>query len=93
MRKSIPLLLLVLDFANPTPLAAQAATAPDVKGLWLTMDYPVAAVRAGEEARFSLSLVNHGLAPQRAKPLSREYSTGLDSRAARRRSCGRRSRC
>jgi uncharacterized membrane protein len=66
MRKSMPLLLLVLAFANPTPLAAQAATTPDIKGLWLTMDYPVAAVRAGEEARFSLSLVNHGLTPQRA---------------------------
>ena len=66
MRKSMPLLLLVLAFANPTPLAAQSATTSDIKGLWLTMDYPVATVRAGEEARFSLSLVNHGLAPQRA---------------------------
>ena len=66
MRKSMPLLLLVLAFANPTPLAAQAAIAPDTKGSWLTMDCPVAAVRAGEEARVGLSLVNHGLAPQRA---------------------------
>jgi uncharacterized membrane protein len=66
MRKSMPLLLLVLAFANPAPLAAQSATTSDIKGLWLTMDYPVAVVRAGEEARFSLSLVNHGLAPQRA---------------------------
>src|SRR5688572_28363091 len=66
MRKSMLLLLLVLAFANPAPLAAQSATTSDIKGLWLTMDYPVATVRAGEEARFSLSLVNHGLAPQRA---------------------------
>jgi uncharacterized membrane protein len=66
MRKSMPLLLLVLALSIPAPLVAQSATASDIKGLWLTTDYPVATVRAGEEARFSLSVVNHGMAPQRA---------------------------
>lgn len=65
MRKS-PLLLLVIALFTPTPLGAQSVTTPDIKGLWLTTDYPVATVRAGEEARFSLNVVNHGLAPQRA---------------------------
>src|SRR5690606_10100517 len=38
----------------------------DIKGLWLVTDFPIATVRAGEEARFNLSVINYGLAPQRA---------------------------
>ncbi len=64
MRKSIAFLLLVLIFS---PIAFAAEPPPsEIKGLWLTTDYPAATVRAGEETRFNLSLVNHGLAPQRA---------------------------
>jgi uncharacterized membrane protein len=64
MRKSIAFLLLVLTLSS----AAFAAEPPppEIKGLWLTTDYPAATVRAGEETRFNLSLVNHGLPPQRA---------------------------
>jgi uncharacterized membrane protein len=64
MRKSIAFLLLVLIF-SPIAFAAEPPP-PEIKGLWLTTDYPAATVRAGEETRFNLSLVNHGLAPQRA---------------------------
>jgi len=64
MRKSIAFLLLVLTF-SPVAFAAEPPP-PDIKGLWLITEYPVATVRAGEETRFSLSLINHGLAPQRA---------------------------
>ena len=64
MRKSIAFLLLVLIFS---PIAFAAEPPPsEIKGLWLTTDYPAATVRAGEETRLNLSLVNHGLAPQRA---------------------------
>ena len=64
MRKSIAFLLLLLIFS---PIAFAAEPPPqEIKGLWLTTDYPAATVRAGEETRFNLSLVNHGLAPQRA---------------------------
>ncbi len=66
MRKSMLFLLLVLAVSSPTGLAAQPQIPPDIKGLWLTTDFPVATVRAGEEARFNIAVVNHGLAPQRA---------------------------
>jgi uncharacterized membrane protein len=65
MRKSIAVLFLLLIF-SPIAFAAEPPP-PEIKGLWLTTDYPAATVRAGEETRFSLSLVNHGLAPQHAK--------------------------
>jgi uncharacterized membrane protein len=71
MRKSIALLLFVLT-SQPIALAAELpppeikGPSPEIKGLWLTTEYPAVTVRAGEEARFSISLVNHGLAPQRA---------------------------
>lgn len=64
MRRSIASLLPVLIF-SPIAYAAEPAP-PEIKGLWLTTDYPAATVRAGEETRFNLSLVNRGLAPQRA---------------------------
>ena len=49
-----------------SPAVAASTTEPDIKGLFLTADYPAATVRAGDEARFNLALVNYGLAPQRA---------------------------
>jgi uncharacterized membrane protein len=59
------LALLLLAVITPTPLSAETPPA-DIKGLWLTADYPAATVRAGDETRFNLSLINHRLAPQRA---------------------------
>ena len=64
MRKSIALLLFVLAFA-PNAFAADPPPL-DIKGMWLTTDYPAATVRAGEETGFNIAVVNHGLAPQRA---------------------------
>src|SRR5262245_60726935 len=65
MRKLIACLLLL--FAVSVPAAeAQSPEPPDVKGVWLTTDFPVVPVRAGEEARSNLSPVNRGLPPQRA---------------------------
>ncbi|HZP98193.1 MAG TPA: hypothetical protein VFB13_01550 [Reyranella sp.] len=65
MRKTISLALLLLAVIIPMPLCAETPPA-DIKGLWLTADYPAATVRAGDEARFNLSLINYRLAPQRA---------------------------
>ena len=46
MRKSTLSLLLVLLFS---PLASAAEPPPaDIKGLWLTTEYPAASLRAGE---------------------------------------------
>jgi uncharacterized membrane protein len=66
MRKSIFLLLLVSALSSPVASAAEAPRPPDIKGLWLTADFPAATLRAGEEARFTVALINHGLEPQRA---------------------------
>ena len=65
MKKFIACLLLLIAVSVPAA-EAQSPEPPDVKGVWLTTDFPVVTVRAGEEARFSLSLVNRGLPPQRA---------------------------
>lgn len=75
MRKLLACLLLVFVFGVATASANQP-DATDVKGLWLTTDYPVVTVRAGEEARFSLSLVNRGLPPQRAALSVEKAPTG-----------------
>lgn len=48
------------------PAAAQNAPPADVKGLWITTDYPTLSLRAGEETKLSLALVNYNLPPQRA---------------------------
>jgi uncharacterized membrane protein len=64
MRKSIALLSVAFLLSSAVALGASTPS-PDVKGLWLTADYPAATVRAGDEARFNLSLINYGLAPQR----------------------------
>lgn len=65
MRKSIALLSVAFLLSSAAALGASTPSA-DIKGLWLTADYPAATVRAGDEARFNLSLINYGLAPQRA---------------------------
>ena len=44
---------------------AYAADAPDIKGLWLTTDYPAVQLRAGETVSLPLTIYNYGLAPQR----------------------------
>jgi uncharacterized membrane protein len=64
MRKSIVLLSVVFLLSSVAALGASTPS-PDIKGLWLTADYPAATVRAGDEARFNLSLINYGLPPQR----------------------------
>lgn len=45
--------------------AARAETASDVKGLWLTTDFPALQLHAGEQTSLSLTIYNYGLAPQR----------------------------
>ena len=54
-----------LTLASPR---AQAQNTPpaDVKGLWITTDYPTLSLRAGEETKLNIALVNYNLAPQRA---------------------------
>ena len=64
MRKS--LLMLLMLFLTALPARAADPQPPEIKGLWLIADYPNISARPGEEARFNLSLVNYGLAPQLA---------------------------
>ncbi len=49
------------------PTLAQSAIPADVKGLWITTDYPSLSLRAGEETKLNVQLVNYNLAPQRAE--------------------------
>ncbi len=49
-----------------SPTLAQTAPPADVKGLWITTDYPALSLRAGEETKLNVMLVNYNLAPQRA---------------------------
>jgi uncharacterized membrane protein len=64
MRKS--LLMLFMLFLAVLPARAADSQPPEIKGLWLIADYPNISARPGEEARFNISLVNYGLAPQLA---------------------------
>ncbi|HWG03634.1 MAG TPA: NEW3 domain-containing protein [Beijerinckiaceae bacterium] len=61
MRAGIPAFVIL---AAGTTLAFAADT-PDIKGLWLTTDYPAVQVRAGETTTLPLTIYNYGLAPQR----------------------------
>ncbi len=67
---AIPLLVsaLALGVASLSASVATAQNPPpaDVKGLWITTDYPTLSLRAGEETKLNVSLVNYNLAPQRA---------------------------
>jgi uncharacterized membrane protein len=47
--------------------SAQAADAPDVKGLYLLTDYPAVTVRPGNTSTISLRLQNYALPPERFK--------------------------
>jgi len=66
MRKSLLALLVVLATFPAPLLGASNPPPPDIKGLWLTADYPDVTARAGEDARFNIALINYGLAPQLA---------------------------
>ena len=48
------------------PANAQNAPPAEVKGLWITTDYPSLSLRAGEETKLNVAIVNYNLAPQRA---------------------------
>jgi uncharacterized membrane protein len=52
--------------AATLPSSAQIAPPADVKGLWITTDYPTLSLRAGEETKLNVAIVNYNLAPQRA---------------------------
>jgi hypothetical protein len=56
-------LALVSALSSPIASAAQAPPPPDLKGLLLTADFSAATLRAGQKARFDLSLINYRLAP------------------------------
>src|SRR5262245_59623614 len=61
------LLAAVLSAAlSVSAAAATNSPPPDLKGLWLMTDYPRVTLRAGEESRLSISIINYNLAPQRA---------------------------
>jgi uncharacterized membrane protein len=45
--------------------AAETDNKPDIKGLWLTTDFPSLTLHAGEKNSLGLTLYNYGLAPQR----------------------------
>src|SRR5215831_7309538 len=66
MRKSLLALLVVLATFPAPLLGASNPPPPDIKGLWLTADYPDVTARAGEDARFNIALINYCLAPQLA---------------------------
>ncbi|MGE3709483.1 MAG: NEW3 domain-containing protein [Hyphomicrobiaceae bacterium] len=44
---------------------AQNNVPADVKGLWIVTDYPNVTLKAGEETKLGISLINYNLAPQR----------------------------
>ncbi len=49
-----------------SPALAQSGPPADVKGLWITTDFPTLSLRAGEETKLNVQLLNYNLAPQRA---------------------------
>jgi uncharacterized membrane protein len=57
--------LLLLAVGGGAAFAQGASPPADLRGLWLTSEFPVVTVRAGEETRLNLSLIDHGLPPQR----------------------------
>jgi uncharacterized membrane protein len=59
--------LVVFLIASPHARAAEqpAATAPHIKGLYLTTDYPSLAARAGETTTVKMKLQNYDLPPER----------------------------
>ncbi len=57
----------ILAGALLTAPPAVAEPDPNLRGLWLTTDYPSLTLRAGEETSLALTVYNHGLAPQRTE--------------------------
>ena len=55
---------------------AQTTPPPDVKGLWITSDFPTMSLRAGEEAKINVALVNYNLAPQRTDVSTQNVPAG-----------------
>ncbi len=64
-----------------SPMAARAADAPpaDIKGMWLTSDYPALQLRAGEESSLPLTLYTYGLPPQRTALTIAEKPAGWNA--------------
>src|SRR3954469_15580085 len=62
MRFRLAVLMMALAFGP----AVAADPPPDVKGMWLTTDYPSLQLRAGEDSSLPLSLYTYGLPPQRS---------------------------
>lgn len=58
------------------PVHAQTAPPADVKGLWITSDFPNVSLRAGEEAKLNVALVNYNLAPQRTDLVTQNVPAG-----------------
>ena len=58
------------------PSLAQTAPPADVKGLWITSDYPTVSLRAGEEAKLNIALVNYNLSPQRTDIATQNVPAG-----------------
>ena len=64
MRFRLAAFFLALTLAPAATFAADAPP-PDIKGMWLTTDYPALQLRAGEESSLPLTLYTYGLPPQR----------------------------
>lgn len=61
------------------PALAQNNNGPTgVKGLWITTDYPNVSLRAGEETKLNVVLVNYNLAPQRTDLAIDSVPTGWE---------------
>jgi len=60
------MLAIVVAALPLSPTLAQSAPPSDVKGLWITTDFPTISLRAGEEAKLNIQLINYNLPPQRA---------------------------
>ena len=94
MRQSMFPLLLVLALTSPVALAVdvKAPPPPDIKGLWLTTDFPAATVRAGEEARFSVAVIMRALRQQEIARLAATLNASSPRRASRTSKAAARSR-
>jgi uncharacterized membrane protein len=59
-------LAVLLPIFLSAPALAKDPSPQDIKGLYLTTDFPALRVRAGEETTLPLTIYNYGLPPQRA---------------------------
>jgi uncharacterized membrane protein len=65
MQRAFWMVLLLVGLAAPALAADQPASAPHIKGLFLTTDYPSIAARAGETTSVKMKLQNYDLPPER----------------------------